>query len=342
MAYSPLRQVVHADRHAIGLESRIRLHEIRERRDQEPGGNQQSLRRSELSDDQRRSQPRPYREDRLACVRGVKDRRSAGLPGGEDSGQHPCHEAHGRRDRQHAAIQLDIGDVGQPTGQHRHDDRQPDSRQDHAEDTCNDREREALAQKLLQQMDTSRAEREPDRELPRSRDTQHADQRRRVRAGDEQHEADRSPQCDQQVARRGNNALAERLDVNPHLAIRVRVQASQVHRNPVHGGSRLANRHPVRETADYGGPAPAASADLARLPSDRQEKLAVPIEHRIADSRGQHANDRVRQTIDDDGAADDRGITSIAPAPRIERDDDDGCRSRILPCWRWGCCCSCA
>ena len=63
--------------------------------------------------------------------------------------------------------------------------------------------------------------------------------------------------------------------------------------------------------------------------ADRQEELAVPIEHWVADSRRQHANDRARQTIDDDCAADDRGIALIASAPRIERDDDDGCRSRI-------------
>ena len=143
-----------------------------------------------------------------------------------------------------------------------------------------------------------------------------ANQRRRIRARDDQDEADRAPERDQHRSRGCHELLAERLHADPHVAIRVWVQACQVRRHGVHRRAGLPNGHVVRQARDDGGSAPAASGDLASEPANRQEELAVSTDDGIADSRRQHANDRAGHAIDHDGAADDRGIALITSAPR--------------------------
>ncbi len=141
-------------------------------------------------------------------------------------------------------------------------------------------------------------------------------------------EADRAPERDQHRSRGGHELLAERLHADPHVAIRVGVQACQVRRH-VSIAARacpmvtLSARRAM--TVVLRRPRPAIAP--ASRPTGKKNSRFL-IDDRIADSRRQHANDRARHTINHDGAADDRGIALITSAPRIERDDDDGRRRR--------------
>ena len=112
-----------------------------------------------------------------------------------------------------------------------------------------DRECQALPEELLQEIGTPRTEGQPYGKLPRSRDAQYANQRRGIRARDDQYEADRAPERDQHCSRGGHELLAERLDADPHVAIRVGVQACQVRRHGVHRRACLPNGHVVRQAA---------------------------------------------------------------------------------------------
>jgi hypothetical protein len=200
----------------------------------------------------------------------------------------------------------------------------------HADGAADQRQEQALEQQAADDPTASRPERRAHGELLLAPLGPHEQQRRHVRAGDEQHDADRAHDDPEHVAdvahHLGVQGSQRRRDPEQLVDARVDALGSRPAAHPdrhhpadvgvgfLHGDARLQTRDPLE--------AEAGQDQRAAIEPQREDQIGVRVED--PEARRHHADDFPGLALDDDGAADDGWIAAEAALPVAVREHHPG------------------
>ena len=235
-----------------------------------------------------------------------------------------------RCERQDHEVGLDARDRWQRVGggQQRHA-HEPWGGED-ATQAAGARQDDAFRHDLRGQPPAPRAERRAHHQLVPARRGPRQQKIADVRAGDEQHQADRAEQRDQNRAAISHEVVGKAHDVGADAAILFRVLPGQARGHERRGGSRPFQAHVVAQPRDAHRAVayPAPSEDGVVVLADRdvdvvQEAAPRPRE---AHRRGCHAHNRVSLAVEHECVPDDAGVGAEPAAPVVFADHGDACR----------------
>ena len=298
---------------AVGLETDRHARQAREALEQQAGADEQHQRQRDLGDHERVARSAPRRRRAAAAALQRVDRR---LAGGERRGDQAEDEAGGQRDRErereHAAVDGDLGSARQAAQRRRRRGRRSRTRAARRATPPVSDEQQALAAHPARQVPAAGAEREPHRRLVRSRGRANEQQVRDVGARDQQHEADGAHQHEQRRSRAADRPLANRREPQARVGIGVgvgRVGARVGVGDGVHFALRLFDADARRDPRDRGQVAEAAGDQIPREAGDlvHPRRPHVHIVERRRQVDAERADDGVGRAVERQRRADRGG-----------------------------------
>ena len=191
---------------------------------------------------------------RVDSLRSVTRSSAGRRKGGNDAKDDRRAQRECDGEEEDTGVDLDFGEqregIGRVTGQHgpaKH-------RRSKSERAAYQGQQHGFGQQLSQQAGTARAERAPDRELPSAADGAAQLQVGDVGADDEEEQADRRAKHQQRRARFTRETVVERLEVDAHLCVRVRVLLLELMCDAGHVFACLLESHPWLEARDDAEP----------------------------------------------------------------------------------------
>src|ERR1700691_1547293 len=168
-----------------------------------------------------RDGPRSGPEGLFKCMRG-------GTQSGRQSEEQAARKRRGDCEQQRMPIQVNLFSARQTTGPEDDERPNPDGCQQDAEHTSEQAQYSALGQTLADQSAAACSQRYAHGEFTLARNCAGQQQAGDIRAGDQQHEADRPEEQPERGPDISNQVLAKRLDLEDTAGIRLRILLSQV------------------------------------------------------------------------------------------------------------------
>jgi hypothetical protein len=254
----------------------------------------------------------------------------------EEAEQDAGHEGRRQREGEDDGVEADLVQARQVRRLQGHEQPEEAVSEAEAEDAAEQAQRHALQQQLARDPSASGAERHAHGELLLPPLHAHQQEVRHVRAGDEQHEADRAHQHPEHVADVAHEVLLE----GPQAGGDVRV-LEQLLAVPGRGGEalegdgkqprhvrvRLGDRRSRLETRDR-LVAEVAEEDLGPVELEGEIELGLHVEE--AERAGHHPDDLVSLAVDDEPPADRPGIAAQPRLPVRVAQDDGGWAPRLV------------
>jgi hypothetical protein len=158
-----------------------------------------------------------------------------------------------------------------------------------AGDATKQREEQALGEQLAHRAPGTRSERRADRELARPRGAARHQQRRQVRARDEQHEDRRRHQDEQRLSHAPDEEITQRIQANRHPFVVVGICLLELCGNRTHLRACLLQRHLGPQSRDdVLGP---TAATVRRVRNEVSPQLTIELA-RETQTGGEDADDR--------------------------------------------------
>ena len=262
-------------------------------------------------------------------AKGSHESRSAVLQDRDESKQQSRQERGDQRERENDRIDRDLAQSGQCLRTNRQQELERSICDTETECATDQAEQQTLLQQFTRNAPPSRAERRSRRELLLTSLHSHEQQIGDVRAGNQQHDADRShedPECVRHVA---DDILLERCEVGPdsraleQFLVEPRwgwpcIQPGRQHATHVRVG--LLQRH-ARFEPGHTLIAEVAEEHSIAIESLRKDDVGLSVQE--LKTVRHDANHRIRFRIDRQRSAESRAVTSESALP-VSRHQDDG------------------
>ena len=259
---------------------------------------------------------------------------------GHDPEDHPRRDRHGQRKEQHLRVDRDLVQTRHALRSQHADAIQRRNGQQHADAAAGQREDDALRQKLADQASSRRADCSADGHLAAAREPSREQQVRHVRAGNQQHEANRRRQHEHRSPRVADDLLLQRHDAEGQAAvggIDVRMLAAESRRQRVHLGLSGRDRHAWLQLAKQ--VVVFAVSHERGVGGERQRQDDVRVlgaperRHHFArqvEPGGKHADHFVGLSIEREDAAEYMPVAAVPSHPRAVREQRRAGAARLI------------
>jgi hypothetical protein len=230
-------------------------------------------------------------------------------------------DRHDEREEDNRAIDRDFAQTRKMRRRNRRQHMEAAVGEAEAEHAAERAERQALRHQLARDASRSRADRRADRQLLLARIGAHEQQVRDVRAGDEQHHADRAHQHPEDAPDIADEILLQRTQRRTKMRVVEHLDAESGERGEGLDGDGNEPRHVGGGAVDRGAwrearqrlIAEVAKKRLAPVEPKRQERRRVGVEE--SKRLREHADHFVGPAVDEDAPADGRRIAAESRSP---------------------------
>jgi hypothetical protein len=325
-----LRQREAERERALRVEAGVDVSQQREAPDQQPRPGEQHHRERDLADHERRAQAdaRPAQDAAAALAQRLRRRAPAHLERGQRAEEQAGRERDERRERQHAAVDPDLGQARHALRLERQQRVDQAPGEERAERAAYQREQQALGEQLAHDAAAARPERRAQRELALARADAREQQVRDVHARHEQHQPDRAEQHEQRLAGVADERLAEAGRRPADALVLARVLLGEAGGDRGHLLARCGDRRAGRETGhDVQVPGAAAVGAEELVVRERPPDLGA---FGVAEARRGDADHGAGLAVDLHVLADDGGIAAEALLPQRVAEHDHVRAARLV------------